>query len=191
MRRTHKSYTPRPRIPQLIRRGRHIPAIRSGAAGPILRRHCHRSADLVDFANRLIQADPFIPFSRPVQPRGGTCATSAAAHAARWHQPHQHDRVPGDPFPAAVLSEGRSRLDRLIDWFDVVPPNTYSSGPPFDKLTIDPVSMQHANGVYSNPEWNKGDHLPQDWIDFVAGGIDRSRKVREHIEAAPHQLESA
>ena len=51
--------------------------------------------------------------------------------------------------------------------------------------------MQHANGVYSNPEWSKGDPLPQDCIDFVAGVIDRSRKVREHLEAAPHQLENA
>jgi hypothetical protein len=28
-------------------------------------------------------------------------------------------------------------------------------------------------------------------IDFVAGVIERSGKVREHIEAAPHQLENA
>jgi hypothetical protein len=48
-----------------------------------------------------------------------------------------------------------------------------------------------ADGVYSNPEWSKGHPLPQDWIDFVAGVIDRSRKVREHLEAAPHQLENA
>jgi len=35
----------------------------------------------------------------------------------------------------------------LIDWFDVAPPNTYSSSPPFDTLSVDPVTMQHANGV--------------------------------------------
>jgi hypothetical protein len=79
----------------------------------------------------------------------------------------------------------------LIDWFDVVPPNTYSSGPPFDKLTIDPVTMQHANGVYSNPEWSNGDNLPQDWTSFVAAVVERSRKFRQHIEAAPHQFEHA
>jgi hypothetical protein len=53
------------------------------------------------------------------------------------------------------------------------------------------VVLQHANGVYRDPEWSNGDNLPQDWIDFVAGVIERSRKTREHIEAAPHQLENA
>jgi hypothetical protein len=42
-----------------------------------------------------------------------------------------------------------------------------------------------------NPEWGNGDNLPQDRIHFVAGVIDRSRKVRQHVEAAPHQLENA
>lgn len=51
--------------------------------------------------------------------------------------------------------------------------------------------MQHANDVYSNPEWSSSEKLPQDWIDFVAGIVDRSRKIRQHIEAAPHQLENA
>jgi hypothetical protein len=51
--------------------------------------------------------------------------------------------------------------------------------------------MQHAHGVYRGPAWDNGDNLPQDWIDYVAGGIERSRKTREHIEAAPHQLENA
>ena len=57
-------------------------------------------------------------------------------------------------------------------------------------LTIHPVVLQHANGVYRDPEWDNGDNLPQDWIDFVAAVIERSRKTREHIEAAPHQLEN-
>jgi hypothetical protein len=39
-------------------------------------------------------------------------------------------------------------------------------------------------GVYSDPEWS-GDNLPQDWIDFVGGIIERSRRIREHVEAAP------
>jgi len=51
--------------------------------------------------------------------------------------------------------------------------------------------MQPANGVYSDPAWDNGDHLPPDWIDFVAGVINRSRKTHAHIEAAPHQFEKA
>jgi hypothetical protein len=52
-------------------------------------------------------------------------------------------------------------------------------------------SCNTPNGVYRDPEWDNGDNLPQDWIDFVAGVIERSRKTRQHIEAAPHQLENA
>jgi CheY-like chemotaxis protein len=48
-----------------------------------------------------------------------------------------------------------------------------------------------ANGVYADPESTSGENLPQDWIDFVAAVIERSRKIRQHIEAAPHQLENA
>jgi len=79
----------------------------------------------------------------------------------------------------------------LIDWFDVVAPDTYDTAPFHGKLTIDPVALQHANGVYSDPEWTSGENLPQDWIDFIAGVIERSRKIRQHVEAAPHQLEHA
>jgi hypothetical protein len=43
----------------------------------------------------------------------------------------------------------------------------------------------------SRPEWSNGDHLPQDWIDFVAPVIQRSSKTRGLAEAAPHQLENA
>jgi hypothetical protein len=42
-----------------------------------------------------------------------------------------------------------------------------------------------------DPEWTSGEGLPQDWIDFIAGVIERSRKLREYVEAAPHQLEQA
>jgi hypothetical protein len=58
-------------------------------------------------------------------------------------------------------------------------------------MTIDPVALQHANGVYRDPEWDNGDNLSQDWIDFITGVIERSRKIRQHVEAAPHQLEHA
>jgi hypothetical protein len=70
-------------------------------------------------------------------------------------------------------------------------PDTYDTAPFHGKLTIDPVALQHANGVCSNPEWTSGENLPQDWIDFIAGVIERSRKIRQHIEATPHQLEHA
>jgi hypothetical protein len=116
-----------------------------------------------------------VQFALIHMPHGGTSPTNMIESLATHFRQQFYPKV--DP--------------GLIDWFDVVPPNTYSSGPPFDKLSIDPVTMQHANGVYANPEWSSGDHLPQDWIDFVAGVIDRSRKVRQHVEAAPHQLENA
>lgn len=53
----------------------------------------------------------------------------------------------------------------LIDWFDVMLPDAYDTTPFRDKLTIHPVTLQHANGVYRDPEWSNGDNLPQDWID--------------------------
>jgi hypothetical protein len=97
-------------------------------------------------------------------------------------------RVAHDSHPAALLS----KVDPgLIDWFDVVPPDAYEDGSWPRKLTIYPVSLQHANGVYRYPEWSNGDNLSQDWINFVARVIERSRKTRQHIEAAPHQLENA
>jgi hypothetical protein len=49
----------------------------------------------------------------------------------------------------------------------------------------------NRNGVYSDPDWSSGKSLPQDWIDFVASVIERSRNTREYIEAAPHQLQNA
>ena len=74
----------------------------------------------------------------------------------------------------------------LIDWFDVVPPNAYDSGSWSRKLTINPVTLQH-----NNPERDNGENLPQDWVDYVAAVIERSRKTRAHFEGAPHQLENA
>ena len=71
----------------------------------------------------------------------------------------------------------------LIDWFDVCPAETYSS---LDKLTIHPVSMQHANGVYDNPSWSAGDNLPEDWVAFINDAIARGQKARALAEAAPH-----
>ena len=62
-----------------------------------------------------------------------------------------------------------------IDWFDVVPPNTYSS---FDKLTINSVSLEHANGVYSHPSWSPAnDNIPEDFAAFILDTIARDAEV--------------
>jgi hypothetical protein len=67
-----------------------------------------------------------------------------------------------------------------IDWFDVVPPNTYSS---VDKFTINFVSMKHANGVYTDPVWSReNDNIPSDWIAFILDTIERSQKSRSLAE---------
>jgi hypothetical protein len=108
-------------------------------------------------------------------PHGGTSPTNMVESLATHFRQRFYPKV--DP--------------ALIDWFDVIPPDAYDTAPFHEKLTIHPVSMQHANGVYSDPSWSSGENLPADWIDFVAGVIDRSRKIREHVEAAPHQLKHA
>jgi hypothetical protein len=75
------------------------------------------------------------------------------------------------------------RVDpRKIDWFDVIPPNTYSS---FDKLSISAVSLQHANGVYSDPSWLPANlNLPDDWAAFITATIERGQKARSLAESA-------
>jgi hypothetical protein len=71
-----------------------------------------------------------------------------------------------------------------IDWFDVVPPNTYSS---FDKLTINSVSLEHANGVYSHPSWSPAnDNIPEDFAAFILDTIARGQKSRALAESALH-----
>jgi hypothetical protein len=116
-----------------------------------------------------------VPFALIHMPHGGASPTNMFESLATHFRQQFYPKV--DP--------------GLIDWFDVVPPDAYDPGSWPRKITINPITLLHANGVYRNPEWDNGDNLPQDWIDFVAGVIDRSRKVREHLEAAPHQLENA
>jgi hypothetical protein len=71
-----------------------------------------------------------------------------------------------------------------IDWFDVVPANTYSS---LEKLSINSVSMEHANGVYFHPTWSPAnDNIPEDWTAFILGTVARGQKSRTLAEAAPH-----
>lgn len=72
----------------------------------------------------------------------------------------------------------------LIDWFDVIPTDTYLAR---NELSIDSVVMQHANGVYSDPEWSAFDmNSNQDWVAFVEETIARGHKTRNLTETAPH-----
>jgi hypothetical protein len=69
-----------------------------------------------------------------------------------------------------------------IDWFDVIPPRTYSS---VDKLSISAVSLQHANGVYSSPSWHPANlHISDDWTAFILATIERGQKARSLAESA-------
>jgi len=72
----------------------------------------------------------------------------------------------------------------LIDWFDVVPPGTYDM---FREIVIHAVTLQHANGVYSDPDWSGAPDDPSgDWRAFIEATIERGRKARELAQAAPH-----
>ncbi|HEV2424018.1 MAG TPA: hypothetical protein VGZ29_04230 [Terriglobia bacterium] len=68
-----------------------------------------------------------------------------------------------------------------IDWFDVVPPDLYQWMP----FTITVVTMQHANGVYSDPSWYlaKDD---EDWRTLILDTITRGQPARHIAQAAPH-----
>ena len=154
---------------------------------PALRHGDNLPQDWIDFVAAVIERYPSfcqiahrkhqgrVQFALIHMPHGGTSPTNMIESLATHFRPHFYPKL--DP--------------GLIDWFDVIPPGTYDTAPFRDKLTIHPVRLQHANGVYRDPEWDNGDNLPQDWIDFVAGVIERSRKTRAYIEAAPHQLENA
>src|SRR5207249_2391073 len=63
-----------------------------------------------------------------------------------------------------------------IEWFDVFPPDTYA----FMGLTINSVTMKHANGVYSDPEWHSTkETLPEDWRTIITDAIARGQAARE------------
>lgn len=68
-----------------------------------------------------------------------------------------------------------------IDWFDVVPPDLYQWMP----FSITAVTMQHANGVYSDPSWRlaKDD---EDWRTLILDTIARGQPARRLAESAPH-----
>lgn len=72
----------------------------------------------------------------------------------------------------------------LIDWFDCIPPNTYSA---FTELEVHAVIMQHANGVYSDPDWIVSPQSQEpDWIAFIEDIVARGQKTRDLAQAAPH-----
>ncbi|MDQ2843575.1 MAG: hypothetical protein M3Y72_21545 [Acidobacteriota bacterium] len=106
-----------------------------------------------------------VQFALIHMPHGGTSPTNMVESLATYLRQRFYPKVDAG----------------LIDWFDVVPPNTYSS---VDKLSISAVSLQHANGVYSDPSWSKGDALPEDWIAFITDTIARGQKARSLAEAA-------
>jgi hypothetical protein len=68
-----------------------------------------------------------------------------------------------------------------IDWFDVYPADVYILIP----LTIHSVTMKHANGVYSYPEWHSTqDTISEDWRTLITDIIARSRAVRQSAQEA-------
>jgi len=57
----------------------------------------------------------------------------------------------------------------------------------FREIVIHAVTLQHANGVYSDPEWHGAPDDPSgDWRAFIEATIARGRKARELAQAAPH-----
>jgi hypothetical protein len=72
-----------------------------------------------------------------------------------------------------------------IDWYDVVPAGVYHLR---ESTEIDPVTMQHANGIYSNPSWwhKAAAAVPEDWAAFISETITRGQTARRTAEAAPH-----
>jgi hypothetical protein len=68
----------------------------------------------------------------------------------------------------------------LIDWFDVFPPGLYEL---FDDVTISAVSMQQANGVYSDPTWSRVDPtMAADMRDFLLEPITRVKHLKDKLQ---------
>jgi hypothetical protein len=78
----------------------------------------------------------------------------------------------------------------LIDWFDVIPAETHSRNFP-SALVVHAVTLQHANGVYSNPSWSGADEKALgNWIEFIQETIVQGKKTRELAKGAPHDDET-
>jgi hypothetical protein len=66
--------------------------------------------------------------------------------------------------------------------FDVHPAEVYQSQA---RTTILSVAMQHANGIYSRPEWSSTeDSLPEDWRAVINETIARGQAAVSATEAA-------
>ncbi len=113
-----------------------------------------------------------VQFALIHMPNGGTSPTNMIESLATHLRQHFYPKV--DP--------------GLIDWFDVVPPNTYYGM----DLAINYVTMQHANGVYSHPSWRgTNENLAEDWVAFVLDTIARGQKARDIADSAPHDEHAA
>jgi hypothetical protein len=59
-----------------------------------------------------------------------------------------------------------------IDWYDVIPRRDDRT---LRRIFINPVIMQHANGIYSSPTWSSwssaNSNNPADWAAFIKGTI--------------------
>ena len=69
-----------------------------------------------------------------------------------------------------------------MDWFDVHPAGVYQSQV---RTTILSVQMQHANGIYSRPEWSSTEgSLAEDWRALINETIARGQAAVSATEAA-------
>ena len=73
-----------------------------------------------------------------------------------------------------------------IEWYDVVPNGHYNHHEfcgARDGISINAVSMKHANGIYSSPTWAKFDGTTApDWIALIEGVITRTHISRSYSE---------
>ena len=68
-----------------------------------------------------------------------------------------------------------------IDWYDVHPASVYR----LERTNVLSVALQHANGIYSKPEWGRGPAISEDWAAFINETVMRGQKARSTAEAAP------
>ena len=66
-----------------------------------------------------------------------------------------------------------------IDWYDVHPARVYG----MMRTQILSVVMEHANGIYSRPEWSSGPATSEDLCTFIEETIARSRAAHNTAEA--------
>jgi len=67
-----------------------------------------------------------------------------------------------------------------IDWYDVIPAGVYHR-PTTDIL---PVRMEHANGIYSKPQWSgdRAPDIPKDWAAFIDETVALGQAARGSSE---------